>query len=133
MSGELRELEEAARTFDLEAEDEYVDLRRLSTVIHRLQAKQCRVAAAGTRRGEHLLGGESPTSWTAGQCQLSKSAAADRLCVGEQLPKLPEVALALNSGEIGYQAASVICHLQERLAEAGAAVEESEWVFWARE
>src|SRR5689334_19363973 len=133
MSGELRELEEAARTFDLQADDEYVDLRRLSTVIHRLQAKQCRVAVSAAKRGEHHLTGQSPTSWTAGQCQLSKSAAADRLCVGEQLPRLPEVAEALTSGEIGYQAASVICHLQERLAEAGAAVEESEWVFRAQE
>src|SRR5690349_18235795 len=121
MSAELRELEEAARAFDLEADDEYVDLRRLSTVIHRLQAKQCRVAAAGARRGEHQLTGQSPTSWTAGQCQLSKSAAADRLCVGEQLPKLPDVASALTSGQIGSQAASVICHPQARLADAGAA------------
>ena len=133
MSFELQQLEEAVAVFDREADDEFVDARRLSAVIHRLQAKQCRVVAAASRRGEHQLTGESPTSWTARQCQLSKSAAADRLCVGEQLARLPQVAKALEVGEIGFQAASVICHLQERLGQVNAVVEEGEWVMRARE
>ena len=133
MSGELQELEDVARRFDVEADDEYVDPRRLSAVIGRLLAKQSRVVAAAEKRGEHLHRGESAVSWTARECLLSKSAAADRLCVGKQLDRLPEVVAALTSGQIGYQAASVICHLQERLGEAGAAVEEDEWVFRARE
>jgi hypothetical protein len=41
---------------------------------------------------------------------------------------VPQVAQALASGEIGFQAASVICHLQERLAQVGAAIEEEEWI-----
>ena len=133
MSFELQALEDAVELFDREADDEFVDPRRLAAVIHRLQAKQCRVVAAASRRGEHLLTGESATSWTARQCQLSKGAAADRLCVGEQLARLPQVAAAVNSGQIGFQAASVICHLQERLAEVGGSVEEGEWVARARE
>src|SRR6266704_4452978 len=118
MSIELQVLEEAVAIFEREAEDDFVDLSRLSAVIVRLQAK----------RREHQLTGDSPTGWVAKQCQLSKSAAADRLCVGEQLGRLPLVAEALSSGRIGFQAASVICHLQERLVEAGASIEEEEWV-----
>ena len=133
MSIEMQALEEAVRAFDLEADDEFVDLARLSASIGRLEAKRCRAAAAAEKRGEHQLTGESPTSWTARQCRLSKSAAADRLCVGKQLARLPEVARALDAGEIGFQAASVICHLQERLTEAGGSIEEGEWVSRARE
>ncbi len=133
MSAEIRALEQAVALFDREADDQLVDLARLSAVIHRLQAKQCRVAAAAAGQGQHLLSGESATAWTARQCRLSRSAAADRLCVGKQLPGLAQVAEALDSGQIGFQAASVICHLQERLSEAGAALEEGEWVGRARE
>ncbi len=39
---------------------------------------------------------------------MSKTSASDRLCVGGQLDSLPEVEAAVNSGQIGYQAASVI-------------------------
>src|SRR6476661_9837195 len=123
MSFELQALEAAIATFDREAEDDFVDLGRLSSVIDRLQAKLCRVAAAATRRREHQLTGDSPTGWVAKRCQLSKSAAADRLCVGEQLGGLPLVAEALSSGQIGFQAASVICHLQERVTEAGTSID----------
>src|SRR6266508_706474 len=118
MSVELQALETAVATFERQADDDFVDLRRLSAVIDRLQAKQCRVAAAAKKRGEHQLSGHSPSGWVAKQCLLSKSAAADRLCVGEQLGRLPQVSDALGSGQIGFQSASVICHLQERLAEA---------------
>src|SRR5438093_503572 len=133
MSFEMQALEEAVALFEAEADDEFIDARRLSGVIDRLQGKLCRVVAAASKRREHLLTGDSPTGWVAKQCQISKNAAADRLCVGEQLGRLPLVAEALSSGAIGFQAASVICHLQERLAEAGGAIEEEEWVGRARE
>ena len=133
MSIEMQGLEEAVAEFDREANDEFVDLRRLSAVINRLQGKQSRVAAAAQKRGEHQLTGESATSWTARQCLMSKSAAADRLCVGKELARLPLVAAAVSSGQIGFQAASVLCHLRERLADAGVVLEEEEWLKRARE
>ena len=46
MSVELQALETAVATFERQADDDFVDLRRLNAVIDRLQAKQCRVAAA---------------------------------------------------------------------------------------
>ena len=111
MSFEMQALEEAVALFEAEADDEFIDARRLSGVIDRLQGKLCRVLGAARKRGDHLLAGQSACTWVAAQCRMSKTTAADRLCVGEQLGNLPMVAEALSSGEIGYQAASVICHL----------------------
>jgi Domain of unknown function (DUF222) len=133
MSNRLERLETAVAEFDSDADDEFVDPRRLSAVIDRLQAKQARVVAVATKRGEHLLAGRSAASWVARECRLSKTAAADRLCVGSQLPKLPAVATALERGDIGFQAASVLCHLNERFEQVGAAIEEEQWIAHARE
>src|SRR5260370_34352637 len=101
---------------ELEAEDgDLIDERELASVVDRLQAKLCSVVAAVKRRGDYQLEGYSAVTWVAKQCQMSKSAAADRLCVGAQLETMPRIAQALRAGEIGFQAASVISHLQERV------------------
>jgi len=63
---------------------------------------------------------------------MSKTAAADRLCVGEQLESMPLVADAVSSGVIGFQAASAICHLQERVSAIGARIDEEMWIDNAR-
>jgi hypothetical protein len=63
---------------------------------------------------------------------MSPNAAADRLCVGEQLESMPKVAEALSSGEIGYQAASVICHLQKHVSELEVRIDEEMWIDNAR-
>ena len=47
---------------------------------------------------------------------MSATAAADRLCVGRELDSLPLVSEALTAGEIGFHAASQLCHLHEQLA-----------------
>jgi hypothetical protein len=110
-----------------------LDPRELSALIDRLQGLLCRVLEEGRQRGDHLLGGHSPTSWAARECQVSMAAAANRLCVGGQLDRLPEVARALRAGEIGFQATAVLCHLQERLMGAGYTIEEEAWVEHGRE
>jgi hypothetical protein len=46
---------------------------------------------------------------------------------------MPQVAQALNAGEIGYQSVAVICHLREKLAEKGEQLVEQDWVGWARQ
>ena len=66
-------------------------------------------------------------------CNLSQSAASDRLCVGRHLESMPRVAAALSSGEIGYQSASVICHLRDRLGKESDCLDEEEWIRYARE
>ena len=68
----------------------------------------------------------------AAQCQISKTSAADRLCVGEQLQNLPKIAEALRSGKVGYQAAAVICHLSEQIGEKRRYIEEEDWIGFAQ-
>ena len=129
----MQQLESAIAEFEASADLDFVDLGRLSACINRLERTRCAVASRATARGDHLLSGRSETSFVSGECKMSKSAAADRLCVGEQLEKLPRVAGALSSGEIGFQAASVICHLQERVTAVDCVLDEAEWVRMARE
>src|SRR5438445_3851795 len=113
MSGELETLESAARDFELSADLDLVDPKRLSAVIDRLQATLGRVVDRGRRRADHQLSRLTPAGWVARTCGLSHRTAADRLCVGRQLESLPQVAEALAKGEIGYQAASAICESSE--------------------
>src|SRR4029077_1814580 len=47
-------------------------------------------------------GFESPIAWIKASCHMPGGAAADRVCVGEQLAKLPESTEALRQGEIGF-------------------------------
>ena len=126
-------LEAAVRNFEVEAELDFVDPARLSRVINQLEGIRSKVVHRATLRGEHLLAGQSACTWVALQCQISKNSAADRLCIGAQLENLPRVDAALSSGDIGLQAASVICHLNERVTQAGGAIDEEEWVKIARD
>lgn len=121
----------AVREFEDE-DDDFVDPKELASLVDRLQAKLCRVLAAAARRGDHLLTGQSACSWVADTCMMSRNAAADRLCVGEQLRHLPRIAEALSSGEIGYQAAAVICHLSEQVREGRECIEEEKWIAFAQ-
>src|SRR2546429_5809811 len=89
MSAELESLERAIADFDRQADDDFVDPRRLSAAIDRLQGKLCRVVSAARKRGDHLVAGQRACTWVAAPCQMSRTTAADRLCVGEQLGNLP--------------------------------------------
>jgi hypothetical protein len=129
---EMARLEAAVADFDLHADDDFVDPRRLSAAIDRLQGKLCRVVHRAQKRGDHLLTGQSPCTFVATSCQMSRTSASDRLCVGEQLESLPRVASALGSGEIGYQAASVICHLSDQLGDKRELIDEETWVGFAQ-
>jgi hypothetical protein len=132
MFGELEKLEVAARDFELEADDDFVDPGRLAAVIDRLKGKLCRVAYASQKRGDHILKAQSPVTFVSVNCQMSRTSAADHLCVGEQLAAMPRLGEALSSGQVGYQAASVICHLQKRLGDVDAHLDEEMWIGFAR-
>src|SRR3989475_9249511 len=128
MSAELQAPEDAARDLERDADLDFVDPRRLSAVIDRLQGALCTVVSRGRKRGDHLLAGQSACSWVANQCQMSKTTAADRLCVGDQLSNLPKIAEALSSGQIGYQATAVICHLSEQVGEKREDIDQNDWL-----
>jgi Domain of unknown function (DUF222) len=116
---------------DLEVED--VDVRELSGLIDRLQAILCQALREGVKRGDHLLEGRTPCGWVAETCRVSGTSAADRLCVGAQLEKLPRIELALRAGEIGFQASAVICHLSEQLGERRQDLDQEQWIGYARQ
>ena len=108
---ELENLEAAAAELEANGDLDFIDSSRLSAVVNRLQGVLSRVVHRATARGDQLLSGQSSCSWVASNCQMSKTAAADRLCVGKQLEQLPRIAQALSAGEIGYQAASALSAL----------------------
>jgi hypothetical protein len=134
MSGELQSLQAAVDDLEREAGDGHVDPAELRRVIDRLEATFSRVVRKATERGDHLVMGHcSAVSWVMNTCSMSVSSASDRLCVGKHLDQMPQVAQAVNSGEIGYQAASVICHLRDRLGEQRDCLDEEQWIRYAKE
>src|ERR1041385_8105604 len=134
MSDALQVLEEAVRDFQRQADLDFIDPGRLSSLVDSLQGTLCAVLHRATKNGEHLLAGKTPTGWVAQTCGLTPNAASDRLCVGEQLASMPRVEQALRTGEISYQAAAVICHFQDRLREdLRPNIDQEWWVGQARE
>src|SRR3981081_1979952 len=113
-------------------EDGEIDLKELSSAVDRLQIKFCRVVAHGKRNGDHLLPGMSAVGWAAGTCGMSRNAASNRLCVGEQIDSLPKISEAIRSGRVSYQSAAVICHLREQLREEAGELNEEDWVGFAQ-
>ena len=119
-----------ARSLD-PAED---DLQRLRGGMDGLESEFSAMARRVQRRGNHLVAGSvSAASWIARTCNMSVTSAADRLGVGEQLEELPKVAAALSSGEIGYQSASLLCHLREWLGDKRDLFDEDEMLGCARD
>jgi len=61
-------------------------------------------------------GFDSPISWIKANCHLPGGAAADRVCVGEQLENLGESRMALGLGEIGF---AHFAHIARTAAKVG--------------
>src|SRR3989441_6561149 len=134
MSGELDKLKAAIRDFQSNADLDFVDPSELSGLVDSLQGTLCAVFNQARKRGANLLTEQTPCSWVAQTCGLTPNAASDRLCVGKQLEAMPLVAEALSSGEVGYQATSVICHFRENLREDLCELcSEEQWIGHAKE
>ena len=131
----LSKLEAAVREFqarELDATED--DPRRVRAVIDGLEVEFCSMVRRGQQRGDHLIAGNiTAASWISQTCGMSVPSAFDRVCVGKQLESMPMVAGALSRGEIGYQAASVICHLRDKLGDKVAGLDEEQWVGLARQ
>src|SRR5258708_7662878 len=113
----LEKLEAAYREFLARAERR-VDNQRLRVVIDGLEGEFSSNANNSKQSGEHLASGmATAATWISRTCNMSVTAAADRLRVGKQMEELPQVAAALSSGEIGYQSASLLCHLRDWLGD----------------
>jgi hypothetical protein len=110
------------------------DLPGLRAEIDGLESEFSAMARRAQRRGDHLLSGlATAANWVSRTCNMSVTSAADRLRVGEQLESLPKVAAALSSGQIGYQSASLLCHLREWLGDKRDLFNEGEMLGYARE
>ena len=129
----LSKLQEAVREF--QARDERrVDFKGLRSVIDALECEFAAEVRDVQKSGDHLVAGSvSAVSWISRSCAMSATSVADRLCVGEQLEALPKVAGALSSGEIGYQSASVLCHLRDKLGDKRDLFDEDEMLAFARQ
>jgi len=115
-------------------DDEVVEPGELRSLIDRLEGKFAQVVRQASQRGDHLVRGHcSAVSWVMDTCSMSQGSASDRLCVGKQLESLPAIEEALSSGQVGYQSASVICHLSEKLGDKGETLDEAEWIGYARQ
>ena|SRR5713226_8752564 len=129
----LSKLEAAIRDFRRGHEPIDDDPKRLRAAIDALELEFSSMVRRVQQRGDHLVDGNiSAASWISRNCAMSVTSAADRLCVGEQLESLPKVAAALRSGEIGYQAASVLCHLRDQLGDKRDLFNEDEMLDFAR-
>src|SRR5216683_4439845 len=130
----LSKLEAAIRDFHRDHEPSDDDPKRLRAVIDALELEFSSMARRVQQRGDHLVAGNiTAASWISRICGMSVPSAADRLCVGEQLESLHMVAEAVSNGEIGYQSASVICHLRDKLGEKRECLDEEQWIGFARE
>jgi hypothetical protein len=136
MSGEggtpLSELQAALREFQARG-DRRIDLKGLRAVIDALEAEFAAEARSCQEAGTHLADGSATVvTWISRLCGMSATSAADRLCVGAQLEALPKTAEALSSGEIGYQSASLLCHLRDQLGDKRELFDEDEMLGLAR-
>jgi len=130
--GALSKLEAAVREFQARAVR--VDLRCFRALIDALEGEFAVEAREAKKSGDHLVNGSiTAGSWISQICGMSVPSAADRVCAGEQLESLPRVAAALSRGEIGYQSASVICHLRDKLGDKGDCLDEEQWIGFARQ
>ena len=129
---DLSKLGSAVREFQSREELRF-DLKELRSLIDALEAEFSAEARRVQAGGEHRADGSATVvTWLSRLCGMSATSAADRLCVGSQLESLPKVAKALSSGEIGYQSASLLCHLREQLGEKRDRFEEAEMLELAR-
>ena len=110
------------------------DLKRLRGGIDGLESEFSAMARRVQQRGDHLVAGSiTAASWIGRTCNMSVNSAADRLRVGEQLESLPKVAAALAAGEIGYQSASLLCHLRDWLGDKQDLFDQDEMLGYARD
>jgi hypothetical protein len=128
----LSDLEDAARCF-LQRGERGVDLKRYRALIDALEGDFASEARHVQQTGAHLADGNATVvTWISRLCGMSATSAADRICVGTQLEAVPKVAEALSSGEIGYQSASLLCHLRDQLGDKRDLFDEDEMLDLAR-
>jgi hypothetical protein len=77
-----------------------------------------RLAAAFAQTDEYdEQGFDSPISWIKANCHMTGGAAADRVCVGEQLQRLERSSAAMAAGDIGFAHFALIARTSAAVGE----------------
>ncbi len=93
-------------------------LTQLAFAADMINLEFAKVAAAFAETDEYdEQGFDSPISWIKANCHLPGGAAADRVCVGEQLYNLGESRMALGLGEIGFAHFALIARTAAKVGE----------------
>jgi len=93
-------------------------LTQLAFAADMINLEFAKVAAAFAESDEHdEQGFDSPISWIKANCHMTGGAAADRVCVGEQLENIGESRMALGMGEIGFAHFALIARTSAKVGE----------------
>ena len=93
--------------------------------IDRLELEFAELAAAFAATDEwEQQGSVSPIHWLRYNCKMAGGAAADRICVGEQIDNLPCSAEALTDGRIGFTHVALMARTQEAVSGTGRSLDE---------
>jgi len=93
-------------------------LTKLAFAADMINLEFAKVAAAFAETDEYdEQGFDSAISWIKAKCHLPGGAAADRVCVGEQLDNLGESRMALGLGEIGFAHFALIARTAAKVGE----------------
>src|SRR5258708_13552112 len=99
-----------------------------------LESEFSAMARRAQQRGDNFLSGTATAAtWISRTCNMSVTSAADRLGVGGQVEGVGKVGAALSTGEIGYQSASLLCHLRDWLGDKRELFDEDEMLGHALE
>ena len=105
-------------------------LTQLAFSVDILNLEFAKVAAAFAETTEYDdQGFDSPISWIKANCHMSGGAAADRVCVGEQLENIGQSRMALGIGEIGF---AHFTHIARTAAKVGERLDEARLLRHAR-
>jgi len=93
-------------------------LTQLAFAADMINLEFAKVAAAFAESDEYdEQGFDSPISWIKANCHMTGGAAADRVCVGEQLENIGESRMALGMGEIGFAHFALIARTSAALGD----------------
>ncbi len=109
---------------ELPGAEEAVGLVALRRQIDRLELEFSRLATSfAWSKYWDLEGFNSPLDWLRFNCQMTSTAAADRISVGEHLTDMPQSTRAMEAGEIGFAHMSVMARTADAV---GSAFDESQ-------
>src|SRR5258708_36616172 len=107
------------------------ELVKLRHECDRLEVEFSETAAQFAATSESDLdGSNTPIDWIRHNCQMGSDAAAERVCVGEQISVLPRSIEAMEKGEIGFAHLALLARTAKVLSgsDTGRGFGETAWL-----